>query len=1031
MRPLRLELQAFGPYEKKTVIDFSVLGDNNFFLIDGPTGAGKTSLFDAMCYALYGAGSTESRKGSVLRNMESDSLVPMYVDFTFSIGGDTWHIFRGQVREKDARSGKNGKPVRYHKKLNDQLVLEKVLPDGSKEPVLGGKDELNAEIVRRIGLEVKQFRQVVLLPQGEFQKFLQSKTTDRAALMQKLFDTDICNAIAKKLHTRAEAAKQENERLKDRRKTFLDGVGAEDEQDFQEKLTAQDELLKKLDAEAEPMQKKQKQTQKAWEDGRRADNLLKECQNAQANLDRLRQVVQQDTGRRAQLEQAEKAASIADADKQAQQAERQTLQKEQELEKLKKEGIAAHKAAEKADADWENVQKQQPERDKLQQTMQDLQHLLPDAKAWNQVSAASRAAEQRAETLKKKLQSSKADLAAQETEQKKMAADVEPLRQQAAQAAVLLAKLETLTKEEMRAQQAADYQKQIRGAEKKAGTAKSEWQKAKDGEEQLETRLRQMQQAARLGRAYLVARDLEDGKPCPVCGSIDHPHPAVHQEDIPDDAAIKQAGEDVQQARGLAEKAQKKWQEADKELNGLQKSLDALGSVRTLEEIEKEMQEVRTAAKQAQQAAKQSELLQSRQAKLAEKIEKSRQSLQDLQEQVTKASADEAAAKKAVETVAARLPEIYRADGAAEKACREAEQAYQNAVDHMEQVRKAKEEAGIQLSAKRTAYLKTRDICKEYRQQAAQAAADFEVRRQDAGFDTVEAYQKASAAPWDQESYRQQVRETIESNQKQSFAAQKVLEQAQQKAAGIMQPDLPALEQAAAQAADALAQQQRAQAQAAAVQEQLQQCRKNLDEVAKESAAVQKQYAILNELDIVANGDRKGGSITFQNYVLHAWLEDIIGAANRRLLSMTGERYELVAAAHRGGGQGGLDMDIFDNDTGVSRPLETLSGGESFLASLSLALGLSDTVQDYAGGIHLDTMLIDEGFGTLDSETLDTAMKALMQLQKHGRLVGIISHVEELQQSIPVRLEVRKLPHGGSTAAFNLRPAEDGALEAV
>ena len=224
---------------------------------------------------------------------------------------------------------------------------------------------------------------------------------------------------------------------------------------------------------------------------------------------------------------------------------------------------------------------------------------------------------------------------------------------------------------------------------------------------------------------------------------------------------------------------------------------------------------------------------------------------------------------------------------------------------------------------------------------------------------------------------------------------------------------------------------QRAQAQAAAVQEQLQQCRKNLDEVAKESAAVQKQYAILNELDIVANGDRKGGSITFQNYVLHAWLEDIIGAANRRLLSMTGERYELVAAAHRGGGQGGLDMDIFDNDTGVSRPLETLSGGESFLASLSLALGLSDTVQDYAGGIHLDTMLIDEGFGTLDSETLDTAMKALMQLQKHGRLVGIISHVEELQQSIPVRLEVRKLPHGGSTAAFNLRPAEDGALEAV
>lgn len=207
--------------------------------------------------------------------------------------------------------------------------------------------------------------------------------------------------------------------------------------------------------------------------------------------------------------------------------------------------------------------------------------------------------------------------------------------------------------------------------------------------------------------------------------------------------------------------------------------------------------------------------------------------------------------------------------------------------------------------------------------------------------------------------------------------------------------------------------------------EKLEASREQIGKLAGKGGRLSKEFTQLSDLSELAAG-KSGNKISFQTYVLHSLLDDVMEAANQRLLIMSRGQYELQSGERLSGNkQGGLDMEIFDNYSGYARPMATLSGGESFLASLALALGLADVVQSYAGGIRLDTMFIDEGFGTLDSETLDVALTALFELQKSGRLIGIISHVEELKNRIPARLEVKKSRTGGSDARFVIGTIEN------
>ena len=326
--------------------------------------------------------------------------------------------------------------------------------------------------------------------------------------------------------------------------------------------------------------------------------------------------------------------------------------------------------------------------------------------------------------------------------------------------------------------------------------------------------------------------------------------------------------------------------------------------------------------------------------------------------------------------------------------------------------------------AAQSAWKTKREELLRSQQQAAALQQSFAGRLVQAGFADEAAYEAALQGSWRASDYRDKVRRELLSHEQALHTARTNLANCQKTIEKLEKPDLAAAEDAASAAQAAWQQALRESSAAETVLRSWQKRQKDLDALREQSGELTQTYARITGLSELASG-KTGSRVSFQTYVLHSLLDDVMEMANQRLLIMSRGQYELHAGQRqRANQQGGLDMEIFDHYSGYARPLATLSGGESFLASLALALGLADVVQACAGGVRLDTMFIDEGFGTLDSETLDVALKALFELQKSGRLIGIISHVEELRSRIPARLEVTKTKSGGSTAHFELGTAE-------
>ena len=326
--------------------------------------------------------------------------------------------------------------------------------------------------------------------------------------------------------------------------------------------------------------------------------------------------------------------------------------------------------------------------------------------------------------------------------------------------------------------------------------------------------------------------------------------------------------------------------------------------------------------------------------------------------------------------------------------------------------------------AAQSAWKTKREELLRSQEQATALQQSFAGRLAQAGFADEAAYEEALQGSWRASDYRDKVRRELLSHEQALHTARTNLTNCQKMIEKLEKPDLAAAEDAASAAQAAWQQALRESSAAETVLRSWQKRQKDLDALREQSGELTQTYARITGLSELASG-KTGSRVSFQTYVLHSLLDDVMEMANQRLLIMSRGQYELHAGQRqRANQQGGLDMEIFDHYSGYARPLATLSGGESFLASLALALGLADVVQACAGGVRLDTMFIDEGFGTLDSETLDVALKALFELQKSGRLIGIISHVEELRSRIPARLEVTKTKSGGSTAHFELGTAE-------
>ncbi len=1022
MKPEILTICAFGPYQKKVCLDFSILSEQPFFLIHGATGAGKTSIFDAICYALYGEAATEARTPRMLRNREAGPEVDTYVDLTFCVRDTHWHIRRNPEYMRKAKRGTGlarQAPEVVLERLEDGKVMESWTRDG----------EVQARIVRLLGFQCKQFRQVVLLPQGEFRRFLMADTSARKEIMKVLFNTEIYQKLEDKLKEKAAEVSKSYDGIAEKQRLYLAEANAKDEAEFAALLAARDQQTAALVKRTAALQSRKEACEKERDAARETMAKFTQADKAAEELQKWERIVPEDEEAKAMLDRADRAAALMDLANQLQAARQDAAKRGQGLEALKKQGKKLATAYKQAEERFVMVQQQKPAHAAEREELIVLQGLLKVARELEQAKRDAAAKQTASEKGQQEAAAAKQQLLAAEQEFKALQQEVEALQKEALNVDALKLRQQNLLAEQEKAAAAARSEALVREAaagyeqaEQAAKKAETEWQAAR-------AELAHLRELAKEARAVLLAEHLEEGEPCPVCGATHHPKLAEAVTEIVTDEMLKAKEADVsgfeQRHQAAAARAQEKAGKlaaAKAEAEALVKQLAG----REPAELAAELAKVKTALQGAQKAAE-------GYGSLMKAIERKQQEQKQQQERV--AALEQRAAASAAEAAAAAA---LVQDKQAQLAGRELPAEPQE-LAHQYQQREASWQAAEKAAvaaeqdyhsldtryhAAQSAWKTKREELLRSQEQATALQQSFAGRLAQAGFADEAAYEAALQGSWRASDYRDKVRRELLSHEQALHTARTNLANCQKTIENLEKPDLAVAEDAASAAQAAWQQALRESSAAETVLRSWQKRQKDLDALREQSGELTQTYARITGLSELASG-KTGSRVSFQTYVLHSLLDDVMEMANQRLLIMSRGQYELHSGQRqRANQQGGLDMEIFDHYSGYARPLATLSGGESFLASLALALGLADVVQACAGGVRLDTMFIDEGFGTLDSETLDVALKALFELQKSGRLIGIISHVEELRSRIPARLEVTKTKSGGSTAHFELGTAE-------
>lgn len=893
MRPLKLTMSAFGPYAGQTTVDFDALGTTGLYLITGDTGAGKTTIFDAIAYALYGEASGETRESSMLRSKYAEPETPTFVELIFANGGERYTVRRNPEYTRPKTRG-TGTTVQ---KADAELTM----PDGR---VITKTREVTAAVTEVIGVDRAQFSRIAMIAQGEFRRLLLAQTDERKAIFRQIFRTGKYLALQNRLKDDAAALEKRCGELVAALRSTAETIGCDDPdalpdaEDTDALLTALDALI---DADADVRAQASTEHEQAKAQHAR---LLTDLGKAQA------------------VEQARAELKAAEAD----------------LQQAQHEQAAARTALDTAEA-------KQPDMEQLLQDIARLQDALGQYEQLDKQRAQAKAAREALEEKTAALEQARAQ--AQATERTCKSA-----REQLAEQPKLAVAAEQTVQEQKAAEQRCKALTELDRQRKRC----AELQKKLEAAQEKYTQAAEAAQAASayysaLDRAYLdaqagiLARTLTPGQPCPVCGATEHPCPAAAPEQTPDAAARKRAKADSEQAQRSSEACSAE-------------AFDLRGQL--------------TAVREALETAC---------AALTPPLdpETLTQTLPALQE---KAAQDARGCAGRLAEQRAQLDKLQAlADGLSEQEAK------------LQQQRDAIR-AGETDCAARAAR------CDELDAAAANRAA--ELPHADSG--------AAKAALTQAQARHEALRQALDTAQKQHAAAQAKCAQLRGKIATLhTQTD-------AAPAADIAALQAQCDALSARI-DALQLQMNALDTQRQEYDAAHERWQWVHALAATANGAIPGQEkITLEAFLQAAYFDRILGRANTRLLIMSGGQYELRRCERAGDNrsQTGLELEVVDHYNGTARSVKTLSGGETFAASLSLALGLSDEVQSSAGGVQLEAMFVDEGFGSLDSEALQQALTALVGVSGGCRIVGIISHVAELKERIDRQIIVTKDRSGGS-----------------
>ena len=917
MRPIKLTMSAFGPYASRTVLNLDELGNNGLYLITGDTGAGKTTIFDAITYALYGEASGNTRDPSMFRSKYAEASVPTEVELVFTYAGKEYTVRRNPEYDRPKTKGEGFTTQRAEAELH--------YPDGR---VVTKQRDVDAAIRDIMGINRSQYMQIAMIAQGDFLKLLLAPTEERKAIFRQIFKTQLFQSLQDKL-------KRESGRLNDQctaaqnsLSQYINGI-AVDENDV---LSIE---VAKAKAGEMPIGDTISLLAALIRQDEGEEKALSE------QIERTDQELEIINGNLGKIEAEEKTKDGIEKAKKDRAAEEQRCL---ELKEAFEEQKAKSPEIDKASDEKSRAEAELPRYDVLESVLREIHTLQNDLdKQTCELSEKTERQESRSAELN--------DL----RNELKILADVGENRQR------LLGEKETIGARKRDVDALATLVSDFASKKRKLHRLQEEYAAASENSAKKTADYEANNKAFLDEQAGVIAETLEEGMPCPVCGSLSHPQLAKKSEKAPTEAQLKKLKRDAELARNEAQAKSENCAAAKAEVNTIEQSVferagalwkavgfETLPNIIKAEQfgLKEKLAELETAIEKENTRCERRKILE----KEMPEIESALSELLSEIETITKTIAGLEASIKSKKNQCEEEKKKLRFESK-----KEAVAYIQNAESLIGQMRTVYQKAEKNF----------RDSDKKIGQLNATILSLEEQLSTELGLDKERETQKkadCTAARKEADKRAKEVHARLTANQA---------------ALHNIQGKIGDLEQ------------------------------------------LEKKYSWIKALSNTANGSISGKEkIMLETYIQMTYFDRIIARANTRFMVMSGGQYELKRrkVAENNRSQSGLDLDVIDHYNGTERSVKTLSGGESFKASLSLALGLSDEIQSSAGGVKLDTMFVDEGFGSLDEESLDQAMRALSTLADGNRLVGIISHVADLKNRIDKQIVVTKEPSGGSKA---------------
>lgn len=1020
-------MTAFGPYKNSEVIDFTELKNNRLFVVSGNTGAGKTTIFDAICFALYGSASGEDRSDSkFMRSDFADDDVHTSVELEFELHNHFYRIKRQLSHVKKGNKSATGELYEFYENVGGTEI-----PCVDRQIVT----DINKKVEALVGLTKDQFSQIVMLPQGEFRKLLTSQTENKEEILRKIFKTEPYNWISQRLKEKKKVAEDDFKREELTRNRYITDVHAlfperEGSKLFEtlsqehfntnqiitgleeENIFYQNEIVKNKKVEVAAgtaYNLKLKEFHQAEVLNKDFDNL----EEKEGNLRKRNEQLPLYKAKEIQLENAERASRIEVYEKQVNENREDKKKKSQELAKAEAVQREASKLLGIALNAYEIEESKKADREEVGRELDRYNGFLPIVKEINDKKDKLFKDEKEVLKLKSELEALKKKIETEKNAKAQLSQNIREIEKAVDQ---LAEKQQELNGMRDKVRVLKDYlgfiHKQVE-LENDFKTKEADFQKKL-------SKYKQLEGSWVNGQASILAVHLHEGKPCPVCGSSEHPNKAEGQDSVPTKEELEAGKRELDKVDGdyrdivakvSTNKEQLEMKAAEVAETGvlIQEAQDAYNQLVQAGQVLKK--DVEWLGKEKEKLLMLKEDLVKKETGLDQYEVKHQGMTKTYQDQKT-----DFEAKRAVfEVQINQIPEEIRTFA-------ELEQKMKETISRKAKLEKDWEAAQNQMqSAKEAETIATTNVSnaikqlKESSMKKERSENEFSEVLLHANFSTEDAYRQAKIPEMDRQKLNQDIADFKSNLATLNQQVKEIHEALRGKTKAdliILKSKLDELQQAHDLVQERLRKSESYQLKIVDVKGKIIDAEEN-------TVDLEKQLNIIADLYDVVRG-QNNSKISFERYLQIEFLEQIIQSANERLKQLSNGQFTLIRSDRQEsrGKQSGLGLDVFDAYTGQTRDVKTLSGGEKFNASLCLALGMADVIQSFQGGVSIDTMFIDEGFGSLDEESLNKAIDTLVDLQQSGRMIGVISHVQELKNVFPAILEVKKTKEGYSKTQF-------------